>query len=781
MAISSIWTLSGPQSGPLADLGVIDATLRFVSADVDTLDLTFSDQAHAATGWTYGAAVTLKRSGATFFRGTVAAPQRRRGAVAGDSRTVRIEGPWARLARLPYAQRFLHFNGSSVGESPEHPRAILGQSSEGLITLTAQAFSEILDYAAAHGAGLSAGNLPATRKIPLLQTYSRSCADILRELLRWHYDCVAWIDYSTMRLNIQPRSTLPEWTCDATGRPLSSLDLARRDDLVPTNVIISYETVVDDPNYDDDLALDTQPVATDLKRRLQIYRDTAGGTAIQVGTLVGVMPVNLPNATQPANETQEIVTRPIPKAGDYDRAAENWWIDHSNLHRWGLDRDDIILPRRTVGDIYAHSVRAIPLPITEDDTPLPYYWTDDIDRLPRELVSGQVKPWMRRSYGRVRARVTIGIKKASIDNLSAEFHFEAARAVRSYTVDIDGSEAYLFDVAVEVAATNAATKTYSHPTSASGIAIPSQDIQTRPNLNSTKTHLAADYYDTSPAIADQIIPGLANTIYKALSTPDWEGSLSLTEQEAGARRYLGQVINISHAARPEWSTMGARVQTETLNLANGETSLALGGPAQLSIQDFAELLRALRAPLQRQLLIAGGGSRTTDDADAKWTTGSASLLDYSGAGSDSNRFDIPPPSGRSRWDLKPDLDTQRWRLVPGRIYNGTSIVTIKDVDQDIEPEDGKSLYLWSDSLGGDEWTLKYETTPTPKYQFSDGEFDEVRKILCTFYGSTTDQAVAVGDLWVRWEVSDADLTTVISAWMDPATSRASSVIDLLPQ
>jgi hypothetical protein len=59
-------------------------------------------------------------------------------------------------------------------------------------------------------------------------------------------------------------------------------------------------------------------------------------------------------------------------------------------------------------------------------------------------------------------------------------------------------------------------------------------------------------------------------------------------------RYLGRVINLLHPDRPEWETMRAMVQAETLDLTPGTTQLRDGPPRHLSPQDRAALYTVAR-------------------------------------------------------------------------------------------------------------------------------------------------------------------------------------------
>jgi hypothetical protein len=80
--------------------------------------------------------------------------------------------------------------------------------------------------------------------------------------------------------------------------------------------------------------------------------------------------------------------------------------------------------------------------------------------------------------------------------------------------------------------------------------------------------------------------GFATGILEARNWTPHVGSVSLVEEECGATRYLGKVLNIT-GADPSFASMRAMIQSETLDLDSGTTRLALGPPAVL---EFGTLL-----------------------------------------------------------------------------------------------------------------------------------------------------------------------------------------------
>lgn len=87
--------------------------------------------------------------------------------------------------------------------------------------------------------------------------------------------------------------------------------------------------------------------------------------------------------------------------------------------------------------------------------------------------------------------------------------------------------------------------------------------------------------------------GLAQAILDSIETLHYEGSVDLAEDEAGATRYLGNVLNIS-GGRTAWETMDAMIVEESLSLGGGRTRLTFGPPRYLAPDQLFALSRQTR-------------------------------------------------------------------------------------------------------------------------------------------------------------------------------------------
>ena len=94
----------------------------------------------------------------------------------------------------------------------------------------------------------------------------------------------------------------------------------------------------------------------------------------------------------------------------------------------------------------------------------------------------------------------------------------------------------------------------------------------------------ADYVFISPPA------GFAAGLLAARNWTPYTGNLGWMEQDCGATRYLGKVINVT-GADSDFENMKAMVQSEELDLYRGITRLRLGPPARLAFKSLLDQAR----------------------------------------------------------------------------------------------------------------------------------------------------------------------------------------------
>jgi hypothetical protein len=87
--------------------------------------------------------------------------------------------------------------------------------------------------------------------------------------------------------------------------------------------------------------------------------------------------------------------------------------------------------------------------------------------------------------------------------------------------------------------------------------------------------------------------GLAGAYYLALLVAQYEGFVTLHEEQVTGTLRPGKLLNIANGAT-EWATMAAMIQQVDEDLVTGETIARFGPPEHLSPQDFVALMQFAR-------------------------------------------------------------------------------------------------------------------------------------------------------------------------------------------
>lgn len=616
MPISDIWTLE-PAGSPgsaqtLAARGVSSATLSRQSQAAAVLSLTW-ERGDGLTcdfaDFAWESQWVLRRSGTIVFRGRVATPAGRSGNAGGESVSIELRDAWWDLERTIYVQEWSHATATTLATT-QTSRARLCWDGATTRQTTAEAMAVVIAAATAAGTevSLDVSEMPALTPPPI-EGVNRMCSQLILDLLRWHPECSAWIesDAEGDTLVVRNRSTAAVRTIaiGGTGTTLESVDLATRDDLVVDSVHVIYESEIARSASIPGEA-EGDPATIRVRPRLAVHKDVYPAlSTITRRSMVITIPYQSPSGsgsqppTPPQPHRVPIKTRPLPPTGSYNTEAEKFWLKALGLSALGLGADDIKLPTSTVGRTKVHTV-SFAHPEDDPDDPL-YDVPDPVNPestvvwrppseadLPRYLVHGQLAGWMNVEAAELNCTATVAVKKATVDALPdrerALFHKKNPRVGT-----VSGVPAYLVDGSARVMGTTAKTQIYkNYPAQGSG------DVA----ADNSGAHAAS--------LEEVVIPGLAQTLYTARATAPHEGRITLTAAEAGAVSYLGAVVRLSHAERPEWSSMRALVQGESLRIDSGMTTVTFGPAEHLSVQDFIALHEAAR-PRRGE----GGGSMPT--------------------------------------------------------------------------------------------------------------------------------------------------------------------------
>jgi len=252
--LSQIWTLkraSDSLEQTLATWGISSARFVRRTQRSDTLEIRLDGAAFdGAELFAYGSTITLKRNGAIYFVGLATkTPRMARPSVEGVGYT--FEGPWWYLEHIVYQQdwKFLNVGGSNLAAVSN---LVLAQANDGTLITTGAQIADAVSEAVGASAALQIGTNDCAMQVPPEAGRDLNCAEVIRRMLRWHPDCVAWFDYSTTppTLKIRQRANLTAHSFSIAGAPHSSTDIAARPDLQPPVVVLKYQILNQDDGID---------------------------------------------------------------------------------------------------------------------------------------------------------------------------------------------------------------------------------------------------------------------------------------------------------------------------------------------------------------------------------------------------------------------------------------------------------------------------------------------------------------------------------------------------
>jgi len=378
------WLING--SSP-ETLGLRVAGGSFKAQAVSSVALERTAAYDAAESLSYGDAVTITRAGTNFFQGKVTGVGK---AATGNDQgqDIEVSDAWSDLEETVYQETWYY------GDTPTAilmPRAILGLrwvSTAFEACTIGQQITEIITYAAAAGVDIVAGTIPSGETMLPQEITNTSCAEAIRQCLRFHPDWVPWIDHTTTppTFNITAQASMTAVTIALDGGSVSGVSVSKRDDLLPDSVRLVYEfaSTIDGEVYRA-VAEDKYPaLGPDEGPRVLCSVIPMAGADLQLQK-ARIQTVTIPTATT------------TPSA-----AAVNAWLIRHNPHLADVDPDHFTV-----------SALSIAMEVDPDDHPdpvnpnAPRLEASSASDLPRELIRGQIEDWMRKKTGRVIVTSTI--------------------------------------------------------------------------------------------------------------------------------------------------------------------------------------------------------------------------------------------------------------------------------------------------------------------------------------------------------------------------------------
>lgn len=285
------WLINGASPASL-NLRIVGGV--FSSGAPSHVELESIRACDASEIFAYNQTVTITRDGSTFFKGKVRQIPKYCPAGSAESHSYRIEDGFADLETTTYQEPW-----SIHGASVYLPLVILGVNAAGTRINLGQQVSEVLTYAASVGVSLTVGSCPTGMLLWPSEVTGQSCAQIIRDALRYHPDWIPWINHSTSTptFSVTPRSSATARTVSIVGN--AGFEIMEESATLPDCVRIVYLT--------------TSTTGEDVFREVSIDKYPTGGADGGPGVLT--TPIELAGANQQIQK-QQVVTRTIPAIDD---------------------------------------------------------------------------------------------------------------------------------------------------------------------------------------------------------------------------------------------------------------------------------------------------------------------------------------------------------------------------------------------------------------------------------------------------------------------------------
>lgn len=400
------WLINGYSPAAL-NLRIVGGV--FNSGGASSVELEAMRLCDAGEIFAYDSAVTITRDGEPFFKGKVRRIPKACPAGSAESQIYLIQDGFADLETTTYQEPW-NIHGVAV----DLPLVYLGVNSAGARIHLGQQIGEAVTYAASVGVALQFGSTPSGMLLWPSEANSLSCAQVIRDALRYHPDWLPWVNHETTTptFNVTPRSSATARTVSIVGN--AGFDITEESAALPDCVRIVYLT--------------TSTTGEEVYREIAVDKYPTGGADGGPGVLTTV--VELAGANQGVQK-QQIKTRTIPEIGDTSASAKTYLKKKFPAL---ADVDD------EHWNFTAWSKKFVPETDAEADEPAPInpraerIKATDLAGLPRELVDGNIAEWMRCKVGWVHCSMEIEINGATeeetkiLNNLPREFTVRATNA-----------------------------------------------------------------------------------------------------------------------------------------------------------------------------------------------------------------------------------------------------------------------------------------------------------------------------------------------------------------
>lgn len=623
------WTIQGEAGKALDDtvrtleaVAIDSARLDRRSVDSDELTLTISPQdITAVTIPELGQTITIFRNGSRFFHGHVTGNP---ASISNSSQTVNVivSGPWWWLDRI----NLTSVKTDDTGLTAERLSYVFGTAASGVNLKTA--IEALMDRAIALGAPFQRGTVATFFDVPRITLNQSTCAQALAELIRLVPDTMTWFDYSTSppTLNVTRRGVATVQTLTVGTSPVESIAIRPVYELKVDQVRLPYIT----RNITGARVFNEQSSGTPATGRVHMLTvsgpelDTflpndlfdrvectaGGGVAGSIGYAIdasrefirkyGSNPINASALTATSLNywangggftvtNYNILASTFPSGYDgvffgQDKADSppDWLIEQAGLIKYTPNGDIWGIDPQSPSSRFNFERRQLFNSIFGTET----YWFQNVPGgtdlystkgfrgkglefwlAPTSFTSTLVVSGTTRT-GWANNRIVLPSSFSSVTDFYVGC--QVTWTTVSNVVSTDTIIAYN-------GTTKAATLSKSWPGSP-----PSQNLPF--TLSGYPIYRTEDYAFLTPPAS------LAANLKAAQDFIPYAGTIELVEEDVGATIYAGKVVNIA-SSFTEYATMKALVESESLDLKSGATTISLGTPPRLDFRSFTDKIR----------------------------------------------------------------------------------------------------------------------------------------------------------------------------------------------
>jgi hypothetical protein len=564
------WTIAG-QTGStfnatqrtLASAQIDSARLDFKSLEADILTFTITPESlTSAVIPDLRQEMILYRDGVRFFSGNVT--NVRNVIDSGKHQCqVTVSGPWWWLEKIPFTSVI----ADGTGASQERISYVFGTASAGQNLKTS--IEAAINRSATLGAPIATiaqgSSVDAMFVVPRITLNQSTCGQVISELVRICPDTMVWFDYSTapVRIRVGRRGATTAVSLNQSTSPITSIDINPVIDLEVSNVVLPYV----DRNAQGRTRFQVQSAGTNATSKRQII--TVSGPELDTflpndlfdSYNIKTLPTGASSYAVYVHDKDSVLVSAAAKAGlSYIPVSIEGGGTYSVNSSTGIAP---ITYRRTVPGATLKLqdntlVSTASNYIITSGSSVPYWVSSELGLTVREATySGLLRWYETISY--------------SASGYYYDCGFDSSLSLSGY--------ANVFGV---VRMVYIGWKAFSIPVTIISTQYPTSTTLYRP----------ADYSFIAPPTT------LAADLLAAQNWIPYEGAITLEEEDVGATRYRGNKINLINSI-PAYSTMGALVSGESLEIESGRTTINLGAPAR---NDYRTLVDKIRKTSQDNIV-----------------------------------------------------------------------------------------------------------------------------------------------------------------------------------